>query len=561
LMSLFPTNLWVVLAVCCVSASAFTDHSNIAPLAQHSLAAPLTEHTGFKLTGSATSTEDYIRLTPATASNDGAVWNTEPLSYGHWEAAIDFRVTGERFLGGDGFAFWYTKGKETRGGTFGNNDAFVGLGIFFDTYDNDGKRDNPSISAYVSDGSMRYDHATDGEQTRLDGGFCRVSYRNTRKPAKIRITYNADDSTLSLYYDVKGTNHYQQCFSLQNIHLPPGYFFGLTAHTGDVADNHDIYGFQTRSLKQQPAEGVTLQASEEMPEGPEEKVEPVPPAQPVKTDADHITPLVSMVKRWLKMDKAARDTIRAKRVEQHQSRTAADDDHAHEHDDEDHERSGPFEAKVLSFLEGIQGAVNDLFGEVEEVGKAVAEVNFDVNTNVMPQLASLASKKEAGAGEAAPAPASASAPPADSAGGEKVDHGRLEAAIKHSSDATIKSVSSLFDDQVAKIKTLGVDVAEIKGIVKNRLGDKRHDDEVFAKLSLLSNEMVKLKAMVQDIHSARTGSNDELKSHIENLSTSMSNPGSTSWTTLTLFGILQLVILAAFMLWKKYQDEKKMHLL
>lgn len=58
-------------------------------------------------------------------------------------------------FGGDGFAFWMLHSsmdpsKAAGAGTlegplFGIPDAFQGFGIAFDTYDNDGARDNPAV--------------------------------------------------------------------------------------------------------------------------------------------------------------------------------------------------------------------------------------------------------------------------------------------------------------------------------------------------------------------------------------------------------------------------------
>ena len=56
------------------------------------------------------------------------------------------------------------------------------------------------------------------------------------------------EGSLKVSYDVKNNNYFQLCFEVSDLQLPNGYFFGLTAHTGDVADNHDIYHFHTRLL-------------------------------------------------------------------------------------------------------------------------------------------------------------------------------------------------------------------------------------------------------------------------------------------------------------------------
>jgi len=112
--------------------------------------------------GTAVPNDEYIHLTSTTASSTGSFWNSEPNLADDWEVEIGFKVSGARYLGGDGFALWYTAKRNTIGTTFGNDQAFVGLGIMFDSYDNDNRRDNPSISAFRSDGSMVFDHEADG---------------------------------------------------------------------------------------------------------------------------------------------------------------------------------------------------------------------------------------------------------------------------------------------------------------------------------------------------------------------------------------------------------------
>ncbi len=75
-----------------------------------------------------------------------------------------------------------------------------------------------------------------------------MNYRNTRDIARVRVSYISAKGSLKVSYDVKNNNYFQHCFEISNLQLPNGYFFGLTAHTGDVADNHDIYHFHTRLL-------------------------------------------------------------------------------------------------------------------------------------------------------------------------------------------------------------------------------------------------------------------------------------------------------------------------
>lgn len=55
-------------------------------------------------------------------------------------------------------AIWYTQERGQEGPVFGSNDNWKGLGLFFDSFDNDGLRNNPYIMAMVNDGSASYEH-------------------------------------------------------------------------------------------------------------------------------------------------------------------------------------------------------------------------------------------------------------------------------------------------------------------------------------------------------------------------------------------------------------------
>ena len=55
-------------------------------------------------------------------------------------------------------ALWYTESKGVEGPVFGSNDQWNGLGIFFDSFDNDNKHNNPFIMAMLNDGSLSYAH-------------------------------------------------------------------------------------------------------------------------------------------------------------------------------------------------------------------------------------------------------------------------------------------------------------------------------------------------------------------------------------------------------------------
>ncbi|KAH9499287.1 VIP36-like protein [Bulinus truncatus] len=110
------------------------------------------------------------------------------------------------------------------GSVFGSVDPFIGLAVFLDTYSNHNgphNHNHPYISAMVSNGTLKYDHDTDGTHTQLAG--CEAQFRNKNYETYLAIRYDGNTEQL-------GTG----------IKLPLGYYFSVSAATGDLADNHDI---------------------------------------------------------------------------------------------------------------------------------------------------------------------------------------------------------------------------------------------------------------------------------------------------------------------------------
>lgn len=57
------------------------------------------------------------------------------------------------------------------GPVFGSNNYWKGLAIFLDSYDNDGKNNNPSVSIMINDGTRLYNHQSDGHEQVITGNF------------------------------------------------------------------------------------------------------------------------------------------------------------------------------------------------------------------------------------------------------------------------------------------------------------------------------------------------------------------------------------------------------
>lgn len=71
---------------------------------------------------------------------------------------IRLRITGRMKTGADGMAFWFTEEKASGGSTFGGPERWRGLGLFLDSFDNDGQQDNPQIQVVMNDGTTSYNH-------------------------------------------------------------------------------------------------------------------------------------------------------------------------------------------------------------------------------------------------------------------------------------------------------------------------------------------------------------------------------------------------------------------
>ncbi|XP_074095776.1 vesicular integral-membrane protein VIP36 [Cotesia typhae] len=198
--------------------------------------------------GSTMVTKNYIRLTPDLQSQQGAIWNSVPCNIRNWNLEIHFKVHGKgRDLFGDGFAIWYAKDRMASGPVFGNKDFFHGLAVILDTYSNHNGPHNhqhPYISAMINNGSLHYDHDRDGTHTQLAG--CEAKFRNLDYDTHISIRYEGD--TLTVSTDISNKAAWQECFKVNGIKLPTGYYFGISATTGDLSDHHDILSVKLYEL-------------------------------------------------------------------------------------------------------------------------------------------------------------------------------------------------------------------------------------------------------------------------------------------------------------------------
>uniref|UniRef100_A0A669EC21 Lectin, mannose-binding 2 n=1 Tax=Oreochromis niloticus TaxID=8128 RepID=A0A669EC21_ORENI len=217
--------------VCCDITDGNAEHLK----REHSLTKPYqgvgsSPSSQWDFSGSTLVTSSYVRLTPDERSKQGSIWNTVPCYLKDWEMHVQFKIhgSGKKSLHGDGIALWYTKDRLHSGPVFGNQDQFLGLAIFLDTFRNDldgTARSFPYISAM---------------------GGCSAEIRNRDHDTYLAIRYSK--GRLTVMVDVDDKNEWNECIDIGGVRLPTGYFFGASAATGDLSDNHDIISMKLYQL-------------------------------------------------------------------------------------------------------------------------------------------------------------------------------------------------------------------------------------------------------------------------------------------------------------------------
>ncbi|KAF7256839.1 hypothetical protein EG68_04242 [Paragonimus skrjabini miyazakii] len=232
-----PSFCIILLYLTCTSASSLKEKHD------HSLLLP-NQIAGWHFYGSTVIEPHQVQITKDIRSQSGGLHCTIPVIYRNWEIHISFHVEGPgKTLFGDGFAFWYTEAPASYGTAFGSREVFRGLGIFFDTYANQNGQhahEHPYISVMVNNGSRAYDHDKDGTHTELAG--CSSDFRN--RPHSLAVIRYVNRQ-LSLLLKYPGVEKDTECFTVEDVDLPIGYYFGISAATGDLSDAHNIHSIRT----------------------------------------------------------------------------------------------------------------------------------------------------------------------------------------------------------------------------------------------------------------------------------------------------------------------------
>lgn len=236
--------------------------------------------------GNAIASAENVRVAPSLRSQKGAIWTKSKTNFDWWEVELVFRVTGRGRIGADGLAFWFTESKGAYDGpVFGSSDKWVGLGVFFDSFDNDNKHNNPYIMAMVNDGTREFDHANDGLSQMLSG--CVKDFRNKPFPTRAKIEYYMNTLTVLFHNGMTNSDQdYEICLRVENLQLPKTGYFGVSAATGGLADDHDVLHFLTTSLYP-PGSQPPAPSSQAHKLSPEEEVKLTQEYQEYQKKLDH----------------------------------------------------------------------------------------------------------------------------------------------------------------------------------------------------------------------------------------------------------------------------------
>ncbi|KAI1184441.1 legume-like lectin family protein [Nemania serpens] len=170
-----------------------------------------------------------IILTPPVPGNTrGAAWADKPNQYREWVADVDFRVSGgER--GSGNLNIWLARqgSQEIGSASIYTVGRFDGLALVIDQHGGSAG----TIRGFLNDGTVdfRSHHSVDS----LAFGHCFYPYRNLGRPSQIKLRQTAQA------FKVEIDN--RLCFESDQITIPPGYQFGITAASADNPDSFELF--------------------------------------------------------------------------------------------------------------------------------------------------------------------------------------------------------------------------------------------------------------------------------------------------------------------------------
>uniref|UniRef100_A0A8C6RMJ9 Lectin, mannose-binding 1 like n=1 Tax=Nannospalax galili TaxID=1026970 RepID=A0A8C6RMJ9_NANGA len=203
---------------------------------------------------------EEVRLVPSMKNRSGAVWSRVPVPFPAWEVEMQMKVTGPGRRGAQGMAMWYTRDRGLVSSVLEKLVSWDGIGIIFDSSAQDAQN-SPAIRVLVSDRHSSQEQFGDRASQVL--GSCHRDFRNRPYPFRARITYWGQRLRVSLSGGLTPRDPDEVCVDVGPLLLAPGGFFGVSAVTSILADDHDVLSFLTFSLNE-PGPEATHQPFLEM---------------------------------------------------------------------------------------------------------------------------------------------------------------------------------------------------------------------------------------------------------------------------------------------------------
>ena len=116
----------------------------------------------------------------------------------------------------------------------------------------------------VNNGTVSYNHQRDGEDTMVGG--CKVKFRNLDHNTFLSIRYENDELTVS--HDLDNKNEWKTCLQVKGVTLPTGYYFGASAITGELSDNHDMLSMKMFELEAAATQDTDQERRNAVPSAP-----------------------------------------------------------------------------------------------------------------------------------------------------------------------------------------------------------------------------------------------------------------------------------------------------
>jgi lectin, mannose-binding 2 len=233
----------------------------------------------WRTAGTTVVNNNFIRITPDRQSKKGALWSRKAIDSASMSSVLKFRISGQgKNFYGDGLAMWIVQSSYyTEGDLHGFQEKFKGIGIIFDTFKNiETVNVHRDVTVLVNDGEKTWAMMTEDVQ----GCNINVRYHAERADfsvedaSKAKVIINGNN--LQLMVDARDTGDWIECVNLKNLPLSSDWLkdahIGLTATTGQLADNHDVLSLVTYDdaevLEVKEAEKAKKRYYEALPESP-----------------------------------------------------------------------------------------------------------------------------------------------------------------------------------------------------------------------------------------------------------------------------------------------------